>query len=244
MLQQIAYVAAISSGFVAVFTIIFAIYQYTRKNYAEELRKWQKVVIYNMILEEPGITYAGIVAKYVAESSRFQTFKLKKKDIQNDELDRVLMELIQYGLISIDANRDKKLSGFYTINTERHTHDSELLDFYKYESKKRDERIKYQGVVVHTIKNNSGKYTADSLFRELQKDFPAIDFELLTLILNDSRFKNNFEITAGSDKLSWKTSKPDNHISIANPTRSSRPFTVQDNRNIGGAYGNKENTES
>jgi len=83
---------------------LLALYKYFAERREKELREWQKVVIYKIFRQNELTTqsFTQILEKYRSEATAFEDINLKKKEISEDSLRRVLLELVSSGILSME----------------------------------------------------------------------------------------------------------------------------------------------
>lgn len=83
---------------------LLALYKYFAERREKELREWQKVVIYRIFRQNELTTqtFTHILEKYRSEATAFEDINLKKKEISEDSLRRVLLELVSSGILSME----------------------------------------------------------------------------------------------------------------------------------------------
>ncbi|MFP5344810.1 MAG: hypothetical protein ACLGGU_04115, partial [Gammaproteobacteria bacterium] len=85
---------------------LLALYKYLCDKREKELREWQKVVIYKIFRqnETKPLGFTGILEKYRIEAQAFVAVDLKKTEISEDALRRVLLELTSSNILSLRPN--------------------------------------------------------------------------------------------------------------------------------------------
>jgi hypothetical protein len=94
--QMVATLAGLSGG-------LFGLYKYFSDKREKELREWQKVVIYKIFRQKEmeALSFSLILEKYQIAAQAFIDIDLKKKEISEDALRRVLLELASSGILTI-----------------------------------------------------------------------------------------------------------------------------------------------
>jgi hypothetical protein len=69
----------------------------------KELREWQKVVVYKIFRrkEMTSVAFAEVLEKYRSEAFAFADVEIKKKEISEDALRRILLELSSSNILSL-----------------------------------------------------------------------------------------------------------------------------------------------
>ncbi len=77
----------------------------------KELREWQKVVLYKIFRqnEMDPLSFTSVLEKYRSEAQAFPDIDLKKKEISEDALRRVLLELASSGILSLEPANSFRL---------------------------------------------------------------------------------------------------------------------------------------
>jgi hypothetical protein len=89
---------------VGVVTLIWAFVEHSLKERAADVQHWQRVVVYKVIAERRGIQFNELKVRYVAEAAQVQTVSLPTKDIQDDALRYVLLDLQRDKLIQLGVD--------------------------------------------------------------------------------------------------------------------------------------------
>lgn len=81
-----------------------ALFKYFSDKRETELREWQKVVIYRIFRqnEKQAMRFTEILEKYRSEAQAFADVDLTKKEIGEDALRRVLLELTGSGILGME----------------------------------------------------------------------------------------------------------------------------------------------
>lgn len=99
LIEMAATIIGISAG-------VIGLYKYFSDKREKELREWQKVVIYK-ILQQNEITplrFTDILDRYRSAVQAFVAVDLKKNEISEDALRRVLLELACSGIVILEQN--------------------------------------------------------------------------------------------------------------------------------------------
>ena len=97
IIQLIATVIGISGG-------LLALFKYFSDRREKELREWQKVVIYRIFRQNElsPQSFGNLLDKYRSEANAFVDINLKKKEISEDSLRRIILELVSSNIISME----------------------------------------------------------------------------------------------------------------------------------------------
>jgi hypothetical protein len=90
---------AVASAVVAVFTFIFSVRMRYRAERESTLRDWQRVVIYSLIEESVALSFDDLKSRYLQKAGQLLTHNVPKKDIQDDALKRILLDLQKDNLV-------------------------------------------------------------------------------------------------------------------------------------------------
>ena len=104
LVQMAATVIGISGG-------LFGLYKYFSDKREKELREWQKVVIYKIFRqnEMKALGFTDVLEKYRIEAQAFVGVDLKKKEVSEDALRRVLLELASSSILSMEPSDSFRL---------------------------------------------------------------------------------------------------------------------------------------
>lgn len=104
VIQLIATVVGISGG-------LLGLYKYFSDKREKELREWQKVVIYRICrqAETKAYTFLELLEKYRVEAQAVVDVDLKKREMSEDALRRVLLELTSSNILSLEPGDAYKL---------------------------------------------------------------------------------------------------------------------------------------
>lgn len=104
-IQVTATILAVAGG-------LIAIVKYFSERREKELREWQKVVIYKILrrTEMESVKFTELLKSYRSEAQAFRDIDLSKKEISEDSLRRVLVELTSSGVVKMDPMDSFKLN--------------------------------------------------------------------------------------------------------------------------------------
>jgi hypothetical protein len=94
-----------------VFGAGLGIAKYLSEKREKEVREWQKVVLYKILQqsEQPTMTFASLLEKYRLEAQAFADANLKKGEISEDALRRVLLELVSANIAQLEPSGSFRL---------------------------------------------------------------------------------------------------------------------------------------
>jgi hypothetical protein len=105
VIQSTATVIGVAGG-------ILGLYRYLSEKREKEVREWQKVVIYRIFQEEGEIeplAFSRVQEKYLDKAQTLRDFNLSKKEISEDSLQRVLLELSVSGILTLVPKKSFRL---------------------------------------------------------------------------------------------------------------------------------------
>src|SRR6266446_596892 len=99
IISMIAAVVGVSAG-------LLGLWKYFSGKREIEVREWQKVVLYKIFRQNElnPISFNSILEKYRIEAQAFVDVDLKKKEVSEDTLRRVLLELVSSNVISLEPS--------------------------------------------------------------------------------------------------------------------------------------------
>jgi len=130
---------------------LLALYKYFADKREKELREWQKVVVYKIFRQNELVTqsFNALLDKYRSEANAFVDIDLKKKEISEDSLRRILLELVSSGILSME------LSDSFRLKVSKPKQDpGELAD-------------KMNAVLVEIVGANPFVYTIDEVAKDM-----------------------------------------------------------------------------
>ena|SRR2546421_6005089 len=92
-------VAVTASAVVATTSFVYSIIVRRRSERENELRNWQRVVIYTLLEEASSITFEELKACYLQKANALLSRHVPNKVIQDDSLKRILLDLQSDGLV-------------------------------------------------------------------------------------------------------------------------------------------------
>jgi len=176
--QMAAMIVGISGG-------LLGLYKYFSDKREKELREWQKVVIYKIFRQnEPKVLrFIEILEKYRGEAQAFVAVDLKKTEISEDALRRVLLELTSSNILSFEPN------------------DSFLLKvaIAKLDPLEIMERVNKE--LVRLVSPNPFVYTIDEVLKEISPKV-GIEIPLLRNSLKQS-IAQGFLVLDGKERIAF-----------------------------------------
>lgn len=144
VIQLTATVIGITGG-------LLALYKYFADKREKELREWQKVVIYKIFRQNELTTqtFNALLDKYRSEANAFADIDLKKKEISEDSLRRILLELVSSGILSME------LADSFRLKVSKPKQDPEEL------------YVQINNVLVEMVSSNPYVYTIDEVAKEM-----------------------------------------------------------------------------
>jgi hypothetical protein len=90
---------------------LLGLYKYFSDKREKELREWQKVVIYKIFRqnEMKALSFTDVLEKYRIEAQAFLDVDLKKKEVSENALRRVLLELASSNILSMEPSDSFRL---------------------------------------------------------------------------------------------------------------------------------------
>ena len=147
------------SAAVAALTLLVGVYKAWRRFDADRLRDWQKVVVYNIIeksFPQP-VDFDQIRSRYLETVQAFGEFSIPRKNIRDSALVRVLLDLLESGVVARIGD------GRYTIPVAGPSN-QELLDRMRRMNALAD-------AVLTVLSSDSGRYNRDELRNRLGQQF-------------------------------------------------------------------------
>ena len=92
-------VAVTASAVVATTSFVYSVVVRRRGERANELRDWQRVVIYTLIEEAASITFDDLKSRYLQKAKAMLSRHVPNRVIQDDSLKRILLDLQSEGVV-------------------------------------------------------------------------------------------------------------------------------------------------
>jgi hypothetical protein len=149
--EEIQSLIQLAATLVGILGGLLGLYQYFSDKREKELREWQKVVIYKIFRqnETKPFGFTEILEKYRIEANAFVDIDLKKKEMSEDALRRVLLELCGSDILSMEPQDSFKLN----VTEAKYDPQSTLQQINK--------------ELVNMVGANPYVYTLDEVLKEL-----------------------------------------------------------------------------
>jgi hypothetical protein len=168
--------AAAASAMIAAFAFVFSVLTGFKTQRDAELRSWQRVVIYSLIEQAAPISFEDLKSKYLQKAQQLLSGKVPKKEIQDDALKRILLDLQKDGVI---IRRD---DCSYQVQVKV------PMEAWAYEELKRLLRERtLKPKLLAIVERESGVHTSDSLVRWLHDQKIMVSFEEVDDLLHQLR---------------------------------------------------------
>jgi hypothetical protein len=152
--DELAHYAEALTFVIATITLIVALIDRNRVERREELRKWQRLNIYELVVSGP-IDFAEIKAGYL-QAAQTSLKPIARKDIQDDEMRLAILSLIEAKLIALRS--DNKYVPYVVSDS-----DEVLRKNFMATMLARENRDRVSAQVVRKLETESGKYTPHQL---------------------------------------------------------------------------------
>lgn len=164
---------------------LLGLYKYVSEKRDKELREWQKVVIYKIFRQNESqiLSFIEILEKYRSEAQAFVAVDLKKTEISEDALRRVLLELTSSNILSFKPNDSFQLNIIIVKSDPL-----EILNSINNE-------------LVRIVAPNPFVYTLDEVLKELSSNV-GIDIPLLRNSLKQS-IDQGFLVLDDKDRVAF-----------------------------------------
>src|SRR5262245_28782777 len=160
-----AWIAAISA-FIAASAFVFSVLTRRKTERDAELRNWQRVVIYSLIEQASPLSFDDLKSRYLQRAQQLLSDPIPKKEIQDDALRRILLDLQKDGLIL------RKDDLRYQVQLKIPVEASALEELQRM---RREKTLKAK--LLALIERDSGVYTAETLVRRLHEQEITMSFE-------------------------------------------------------------------
>src|ERR1700742_3891450 len=123
------------------------------------LRDWQRVVIYTLIQDMSVTSFDDLKVKYLQRAQQLLTVSVPKKEIQDDALRRILLDLQRDNLIYRGDSSTYQIQYKFPVEA------------WAFDLLKRSEKVRHlKPKVLAIVEQNNGIYTSDALARKLQQE--------------------------------------------------------------------------
>jgi hypothetical protein len=164
------------SVIVAASAFVFSIWTKRKADRDVELRNWQRVVIYSLIEETASISFEDLKSKYLQRAQQLLSHKVPKKEIQDDALRRILLDLQKDGVVI----RLEDLNYKVQVKVP--------MEAWALEELKRQQiQRKLKPRVLTIVERESGVHTPETLVRRLHELGVNVSFEDLDDLLFELR---------------------------------------------------------
>jgi hypothetical protein len=189
---------------VAVLALAFSLWARFGDQRLSRTRDWQHVVIYTVV-EELSLarrppTLTDVQAHYLQKAQQLLAFRIRRKELQEGRLRRVLMDLQGQNLIELGTDGRYRLPSKATIDAYSASELNAIL---------KERRL--QPRVLEIMERKAGEVTREGLVRDLCQSGHDVSFDDIdNLLFRLSRYPG---VTVGSDgslAFSW-TANADGH---------------------------------
>lgn len=170
-LQEISNLSTAISMVIAVLTFIFIVISSTIRRKKEEIKSWQEVSIFKIIQKGGPISFDDVKSKYLEEAQQFTRLRVSKKDISDEVLHDILMNLMANQLIFINEEDEYSLDS--VVHDEKH---EKYMDFMIEERMFRSLIREVHRQTLQIIGEKPEELNIDSLYVEITKKGIEIDF--------------------------------------------------------------------
>ncbi|MEL7342158.1 MAG: hypothetical protein AAGM67_16870, partial [Bacteroidota bacterium] len=135
-LKQLAEVGTVIAGLAALGALAFAMWQSVRQKKTEQIREWQRVVLYNILSQHGELKLHEIKGHYLDSVQQLQDGNLPRSDLQDSAIIREIIVLIGLNVVFQSNDGSYGLNVVYedTVRAER---DNFMLEFVKNEEQRR-----------------------------------------------------------------------------------------------------------
>jgi hypothetical protein len=157
--------------------VLLGLYKYFSNKREKELREWQKVVIYKIFRQNElkTIGFTDILEKYRIEAQASMDIDLKKNEISEDALRRILLELVSSNIIRMEPSDSFRIK----LSVEK----PDLLDIFH----------KINKELVQMVGQNPFTYSIEEVVKEIAPKL-GIDIPLLRNDLRQAISQGKFVV--------------------------------------------------
>jgi hypothetical protein len=199
-----------ASTFVGVLAFIFALFQYRAQESSKQVEHWQRVVIHKLIAESNGIPFNDLKLRYITEAAQFQIVSLPAKDIQDDALRHVLLDLQREKLVYLDGRHS------YHATIETPAQGDDVVATMKDRMKRENEITLARPAILRFVERESGLLSTEEIIQRCREQKVQISDEDVYNLIADLRSQRVVQKDEAG-KL-WAT-----HEVEARPSTHSRP---------------------
>jgi hypothetical protein len=158
---------------IAAMAFVFFVWERYKKYRNSTVRDWQRVIIYSIIEQHKEISFEELKSEYLEHAQQFQSFKIPRKEIQDDPLRRILLDLQRDHVVV--RNEDLK----YQVQIKL------AMEAWAYGGIKQiiGEK-KLMPKIIKMIEENDQKYTVDNILRRLHEINYKVSFEEIDVNVN------------------------------------------------------------
>ena len=186
-LQDFAHIAISTSAIIALFTFIASQWEKHSKLQKEEIRKWQSVLLYSTLDKHGELDFNSIKSLYLQNAQQIMSVKIPKKEIQDDALLRVLMDLIEKRMIYYTSEGTYCLDVAHPDNREEMN--KTMFDLITQKEKLNQLLFSLRPKIFETLEKTKIDFNSDSLFRHLTGELgmEVTHEQYLAILLNMER---------------------------------------------------------
>jgi hypothetical protein len=167
---------------VGVITVSFAVYEHHSKERAEEIAHWQRVLVYKIIAGRNGLRFSELKVHYVTASTQLQAFTLPSKEIQDDAMRYILLDLQRDKLIYLGVG-DVYRAYIELPNPGR----DQMESVVKAEFERQQTARIARPAILRLLERESGRYTVDELFQRCRDEHITIENDDLFNLIAELR---------------------------------------------------------
>ena len=196
-LAELGEASALVAAAVALIGLWLTIKEGQVRNRQDEILKWQKLVVYELI-RNGTVSFDDIKIRYVVEAQQYGDVPIPRKEITDSSLKLVLLSLIELHLISLT------LAGTYAINVVDPSERARMASIYD-QFIRRGQHQKIISDLLQLLDRESGKFTIDQAYRHLKVEEAGYQFEEFDVMVREYASRG-FLVFARDDKL-WLRSR-------------------------------------
>ena len=195
LIQAFANLGTMISVIVALVALMINVSRNTERAEKTQQLLWQKSSVYEIIRDKPGLTLKEVGDYYVIAATRYGLPKLSNDALQDQELNRVLLTLLEAHTVIMDEN-----SRYFPVVGL--SIDEEIKQRMLGQLKINERALEVRGKVLSVLETENGKYTIDQLYRVLEERGINVPFDMFVNIITDLR---PAYILKGDDNLLYAT---------------------------------------
>jgi hypothetical protein len=184
---------------VAVLALGFSLWVRFGDQRLSQTRDWQHVVIYTVIeelsLNKRHPTLVEVQAHYLQKAQQLMTFRIRRKELQEGKLRRVLMDLQAQGLVELGNDARYRLPSKSALDAYTAGELNSIL---------KERRIRPR--VLEILERKAGEVTREGLVKELERTGVDVTFDDIdNLVFALSRHRGVSVGPDGALAFSWVT---------------------------------------